>query len=155
MGNPYTPPRAQLVDAPDLLPPRPRAVSIALGLVLGGVLVQILANVYTLQEHDFHFDQPLVSMKNGAYFVLLIFLCQRMARGRSWPRIVLLLLVLISFAQVCFAIGAARRYLTSDEVFTMLPRYFVVQIAPLAMELAALHLLFFSSGGWFRRPETG
>lgn len=154
MSSPYTPPRAEVADTPEVLPPRPRSVSVALGLVLGGVLVQILANVYAFQEHDFHFERPMASLKNGAYFLLLMFLCHQIAKRRSWPRIVLLVLVLLTFAQVCFAIGAAHRYLTSEEIFSMLMRYFIVQIVPLAMNLAALHLLFFSSGNWFRRRES-
>jgi hypothetical protein len=34
---------------------------------------------------------------------------------------------------------------------TYLPRFLIMRVVPLAMDLAALHLLFFSSGEWFRR----
>jgi hypothetical protein len=33
----------------------------------------------------------------------------------------------------------------------LLPRFLFIRVIPLAMYLAALHLLFFSSGTWFRR----
>ena len=37
----------------------------------------------------------------------------------------------------------------------LLPRFLITRVIPLAMNLAALHLLFFSSGQWFRRPDAG
>jgi hypothetical protein len=47
--------------------------------------------------------------------------------------------------------GAARGMLFGEEMAYLLPRFLFIRVIPLAMYLAALHLLFFSSGTWFRR----
>jgi hypothetical protein len=149
--NPYQAPTAELADAPEILPPRPRAVTMALSLILGSVVLQILANVYLLQKVAFHVDHPWLLGLNGAGFLLYGFFCQQMARRRSWPRIVILVITLVVFAQLCVGLGAAWHVLAGAEMADLLPAFLVIRVIPLAMNLAAMHLLFFSSGTWFRR----
>ena len=68
--NLYRPPKAELLDTSEILPPRPRAVTIALGLILGAVLLQVLVNVYLLQEVNFQVDHPWILGLNTAGFLL-------------------------------------------------------------------------------------
>jgi hypothetical protein len=84
-------------------------------------------------------------------FLLYGFFCQQMARRRSWPRAVLLVITLVVFAQFCLNLGAAWQILARGDLADLLPRFLIVRVVPLAMNLAAMHLLLFSSGSWFRR----
>ena len=150
-ANPYEAPKAELADTPEVLPPGPRAVSIALGLVLGAVILQMLSLLLFLQETNWQVFRPWPWAGRAFDWLLVGFLCHQMSRRRNWARIVLLCLALISFAQLCYGIGAARRYLLKEEFLDLMPRFVLVQVLPVAMTLLALHLLFFSSGDWFRR----
>jgi hypothetical protein len=149
--NPYQATKADLVDVPDAVPARPRAVNIALGLILGAVLIQILVNVYLLKEANFQVAHPWMLGLTFGGFLLYGFLCQQMAQGRGWPRPLLLMFTLVVFVQFCVGLGAGWRFLVSEEMADLLPRFLIVRVIPLAMNLAAMHLLFFSSGSWFRR----
>lgn len=149
--NPYKTTQAELVDTTEIHPPRPRGVTIALGLILGAVLLQALTNIYGLQQVNFQTDHPWLVGFNFASYLLYGIFCHQMAQRRGWPRLVLLVITLVVFAQLCLVLGAAWRILFGEEMAYLLPRFLFIRVFPLAMTLAALHLLFFSSGTWFRR----
>jgi hypothetical protein len=148
--NPYLPPKAELREVAAELPARPRAVTLAIRLVLGGVLLQVLGSVWAFQQANFQIYNPVLLAVNVALYLLLGFLCHQIARRKSWPRIVLLIFTLVTFARVCMAIGAAWRYLPGDQMLDLLPTFIFVQVLPMTLNLFALQLLFFSSGKWFR-----
>ena len=150
-NNNYKAPESSLLDLPEpALPERPRNVNIALCLIGGGVLIQMLAALKALQDAYFQIPQFWPWSVYLGRFVLFGVICHQISHGKSWARLLLLLFTLIVFAQVCWFIGFAWR--GSPETWDTLvqPEYLLTVFLPLAMNIAALHLLFFSSGDWFR-----
>jgi len=152
-SNPYEPPKAELADVPEILPPRPRAVNVAIGLAGGAIVLLVLVNLLALQEKNFEIDRPLMWAARLLDHILGAFLCYQLVWRRNWARIVLLCLTLFKFVQFCYGLGWAGEFLLREENRGLLPRFLFVQVVPLAMTLAALHLLFYSSGDWFRRKR--
>jgi hypothetical protein len=148
--NPYEPPKADVAEVAESHPARPRPVNIALGLIGGALLFQLLSFVYTLQQVDFRIANPQGFVVRAAMFVIMGLLCHQIARRKSWPRLILLILTLVGFAQFCWALGAAFKYLSGEELWGLMLNFLFFQGLPLAMNLAAMHLLFLSSSKWFR-----
>jgi hypothetical protein len=119
------------------------------------VVLHILAPIYLLQEAQFRIGSYWAWVVRGFNLLLILVLAHQVTRRRHWARVVLAILALIGFAQLCYGFGSARKYLSTDEILELLPRFFVMQVLPVAMSLAAIHLLFFSSGDWFRRHDAG
>jgi len=96
-----------------------------------------------------------VNLKNlagrlGGVF-LIAMICYWIRQGRSWSRILLLILTGVGFAGFCFNLGFVVRRMP-EQIPTLLEPQFLLAVAlPLVLNLIALHMLFFSSGNWFRR----
>src|SRR5262245_47301331 len=103
--NPYTPPAAEVADPRRVQRPRPRGVNIALALIVLGLAMQLVFQLWFLQRVNFQFADPFQAALAAGLFLLYGFLCHQMAQGRAWPRVVLLLLTLGGFISSCYAIG--------------------------------------------------
>ena len=152
----YKATEAALMDVPEpVRRARPRNVNIALGLVGGGVLLKVLMTIRLFIEAQLQITNPALLAVPIGGLILMGVICHQIAHGRSWARLLLLLLTLFVFAQLCWAIGYIWRQ--APEMWDlMLDSHFVVtRILPLAMNMGALHLLYFSSGDWFGPPKAG
>ena len=150
--NNYKAPESSLIDSPEPEPPeRPRNVNIALCLIGGGALVQALAVLKNLQDSYFQVYDPRSMALVAADFAIVGVILYLLARGKSWARILLLILALVAFARLCTAIGYAWRQ--DPELWESLlgAETLVVRVLPAVMNFVALHLLYFSSGDWFRK----
>jgi len=150
--NNYKAPESLLLDPPEPeLPERPRNVNIALCLIGGGLLVRLLAGLRFLQEANFQIESPWPWAISIAGLVLYGVMCHQIAHGRNWARLLLLLFTLVTFMQLCWAVGYIWR--RAPDMWEMLftADYLLGRVLPMAINMAALHLLFFSSGDWFRR----
>ncbi len=60
------------------------------------------------------------------------------------------MLTLVEFARICWGVGYIWR--VAPEAWDLLvdPHYLLTYILPLLMNFVALHLVYFSSGDWFR-----
>jgi len=150
-NNPYTPPAAGVADIAMALRPRPRAVNIALVLIGGALLIQLLFQLWHLQQMNFQIVAPMQTAFAAGLFLLYGLLCQQLAQGRSWPRIVLLILTLGGFASTCFAIGYARNLDIPVGSLMTTPVFLFNRLLPMILNFIALHLLFFPGGTWFRQ----
>jgi hypothetical protein len=153
--NPYKPPAAGVADIAPVQPPvRPRGVNIALALIGAALLLKLLMQIWGLYQRDFHVGDPRsygLGLAVGlGLFALYGLMCHQLAQGRSWPRVLLLLLTLAGFAATCYAIGAARKLGIVSELL-LTPTFLLNQLLPMILNFAALHLLFFASGTWFRQ----
>jgi filamentous hemagglutinin family protein len=146
---------ASLVDQPEpQMPARPRNVMVAIGLIVGALLVQLLGILTVLQAANFYVANPRGIIIIAAEFVLLGVISHQIAQARRWARLVLLILTLVNFARICWGVGYI--WWQAPEAWDLLvdPHYLLTNILPLLMNMVALHLLYFSSGDWFRR-ESG
>lgn len=128
---------------------RPRNVNIALGLIGGGVLIRLILGFRLWQDVDFEFVTPAMFVVPVAGWILIAVICHQIAHGKNWARLLLLLLTLLVFAQLCFAIGIIWRKAPDMWDVVLNTNYLLNSVLPLAMNMAALHLLYFSSGDWF------
>ena len=149
--NPYTPPNTEVVeDTPAVSRARPPGVNLALALTGGALLMQFLVQLWDFQQAGFHFGKPLIAAQSVFWFVVGAVLLQQLARGRSWARIMLLIVTLGAFAVTCYFVGFVFR---SSPEYTSLffsGMFLFNRLLPMVMNLVALHLLYFSSGAWFR-----
>jgi hypothetical protein len=150
VNNPYTPPAAGVADVPGVVRIRPRAVNIALLLIAAGLLAQLLVQLWFLQQAGFWIGDPWQSAVSVGLFALYGFICHQLAKGRSWPRIVLLILTVVGFASTCYAIGVMRRLEIPVTELLWTPIFLFNRVVPMILNFIALHLLYFESGGWFR-----
>ena len=151
-NNNYKAPETSLIDLPaPALPERPRNVNIALVLVGAGLLIQLLAKLKYLQDSGFQVDNPVALALAGVDFAIMGVIFHQLARGKRWARLVMLILMLLVFAQQCTVVGYVWRQL--PDMWDWLPsaQWLVPRVLPMAMDFIALHLLYFSSGDWFRK----
>lgn len=142
---------ASLVDQPEPeVPARPRNVIIAIGLIVGALLVELLGILKVLQDANFYVANPRGLVIFAAQFVILGVICHQIAQGRRWARLVLLMLTMVEFARICWAVGYIWRVAPESWDLFVDPHYVLTNILPLVMNFAALHLVYFSSGDWFR-----
>ena len=148
----YKAPSTPLLDPAELaLPERPRNVSIAIGLVGGGALIQLLAFVRNLQAEYFQVANPWMLAFPIGSFLLFGVICHQLAHRRTWPRLLLLIITVATFAQTCWAFGFVLQQLPESIHLLLIPDLVIPRVLPLVMNLAALHLLYYSSGDWFRK----
>jgi hypothetical protein len=141
-----------LIDPPEpAVPARPRNVNIALGLIVGALLIPLLASLKALQEMNFNVSSPLGIWIAAAGYLILGVICHQIAQGRRWARMVQLIIVLVTFATMCWALGYIWRQAPEVRGMLMEPELLLTRVVPLVMNLIALHLLYFSSGDWFRK----
>lgn len=141
---------ASLIDPPEpATPARPRNVNIALGLIAAGLLIQLSNVLRFLQLTHFQIDSLWSMAIPIAGFVLLGVIFQQIAHGRSWARLVLFILTMLTFAQLCWAVGFIWRRAPDMWDVILNADYLLTRVLPLALNMAALHLLYFSSGDWF------
>ncbi len=142
---------AALVDPPEPeIPARPRNVHIAIGLIVGALLIMLLAILKGLYAANFYVANPRGVAMFAVEFTLLGVICHQIAQRRGWARLVLLMLVLVTFARLCWAIGYVWRQDPDLWDIFLGTNYLLTRILPLVMNFVALHLLYFSSGDWFR-----
>ena len=143
-----------LIDPPEpALPPRPRNVNIALALVGAGVVMLVLVVLRNFQQVDFNVVSARLILTPAAWCIFYGVICHQIARGKDWARLVLLIITVATFLQLCWALGMTwRSYPDLLSGFLVLEFVFA-RLLPMAMNLAALHLLYFSSGDWFRRRD--
>lgn len=143
-----------LIDAPETTRARPRNVNIALGLIGGGVLIRLIMTLKFFQESQFEIATPWVLAVPIGGLVLLGVICHQIAHGKGWARLLLLLLTLFVFAQLCWGIGYIWRQAPEMLDVSVNTHYVLTRVVPLALNMAALHLLYFSSGDWFGAREA-
>jgi hypothetical protein len=150
--NNYKAPESSLLDlAEPALPQRPRNVNIALGLIGGGVLIRVLLALKVLQETQFQVVNFWPWAIPAAGIVLIGIICHQIAHGRSWARLLLALFTMLVFAQLCWAVGFVWRRAPEMWEVLLKTQYLLTIVLPMAMNMAALHLLYFSSGDWFQK----
>jgi hypothetical protein len=143
---------APLIDPPaPELPPRPRNVNIALALIGAGVVLLVLVVLRDFQAEGFHVESPRRILTPAAWCIFYVVICHQIARGRDWARLVLLILTVASFLQLCWVVGATWRMFPDLWSYYFSAGFLLSRLLPMAMNLAALHLLYFSSGDWFRK----
>ena len=150
--NPYTPPSTEVVDGVRTAPrARPRAVGIALGLIGGALLMQFLVQLWDWQQAGFRFGDRLVMAQDVFWFAARAVLLLLLARGVSWARAMLLIMTLGYFAMTCYFAGFVLRQSPGYTLMLLSsPVFLGNRLLPMVMDLAALHLLYFFSGNWFR-----
>jgi hypothetical protein len=152
--NPYTPPAAEVADfAPPAARIRPRNVNIALWLIGADLVIQVLAQLRAMVDGHFHIEKPLVFALTIVEYVLILLLMHQLAQGRSWPRVVLLMLTLTGFAVLCYFVGGAFRYLPDELELLYSPGFLLNRVLPIVIYFVALHLLYFASGDWFSEKQ--
>jgi hypothetical protein len=149
--NNYKATAADLAEPPAAVEPRPRAVNIALVLAGLALLIPLLADLKALQDAQFQFGNLRYWMLYGGQVVLLCLLYHQMAHGRNWARVIYLILVLLTFAKLFWTVGGIVRLMPEQIPMLYGPTFIAARWLPLALNLVALHLLYFSSGNWFAR----
>jgi hypothetical protein len=152
-NNPYTPPAAEVADPPRVRLARPRAVNVALAILVANLVVQFISQLQSLQQIRFRVDNPWVLAIAGGEYLLMVVIIQQLAQGRSWPRAVLLIITLVAFALACYAVGALLRFDVEWSVVFAAPAFYLNRVLPLVAHFVALHLLYISAGDWFREQE--
>lgn len=156
MSDNYKAPKSSHLEVPEpKLPPRPRNVTIALVLLLVALAIPVLSTLKTLQDMNFEIAQMQILASYGLYLGLMAVLVFLIARAKGWARLVLLILTVIGFAQVCMAAGMAWRRAPEMWEFLLGFPYLFGTVLPLVLNFVALHLLYFSSGKWFQRSVAG
>jgi len=150
--NPYSAPAANVADVSTSPPAAcPRPVNIAVILVAVGVTLRLLNYVYLWQAAGY----GGIKLKTLAFVlagvVLISMICYWILAGRSWARLLLLILTGVGFAGFCFNLGFIVRQMPEMIPSLYAPQFLLAVAAPLLLNLIALHLLYFSSGNWFRR----
>lgn len=149
--DPYRPPNLDTIadPVPDL-PPRPRNVNIALILIGVGVLINLFRDLQHLQEPLFRTGIARAVAVAIVGYLLFGLLLHQLARGKGWPRLVLLIVTLALFARLCWNIGYLLRNMPDEWQLFVDPAYLIGRVLPTVLYLVALHLLYFSNGNWFR-----
>ena len=152
MNDNYKASQSSLIETPEpQLPERPRKVTIALVLLSIALAIPALNALKALQEVNFQVEHPLALASHAVYLGLMAVLIFLIARAKGWARLVLLILTLIGFAQLCTAVGMAWRRAPDMWQFLLSFPYLFGTVLPLMLNFVALHLLYFSSGNWFRK----
>lgn len=152
--NPYTPPAAKVADfAPPAARIRPRNVTIALWLIGASLALQFILQLRALADMHFQIASPLVFTFDVLEYVLFLVLIHQLAQGRRWPRMVLLLIALVAFASLCYAIGLAFKMFRDDLSILYSGGFLAIRVLPVVAYFVALHLLFFASGDWFSSEQ--
>jgi len=148
----YKTSQSSLIETPEpALPKRPRDVGIALALLLIAMAIPVLSALKALLEVNFQVEHLQALASHAVYLGLMAVLIFLIARAKAWARLVLLILTLIGFAQVCMAIGMAWRRAPEMWEYLLSFRYLLQTVTPLLLNFVALHLLYFSSGNWFSK----
>ncbi len=153
VNNPYTPPSAEVADASPAPRLRPAAVNYALLLIGGALLLQLLVQLWVVQRGGFQFGDPRAMALSIGLFALYGFLCFQLAQGRNWARVVLLILTVGGFLATCYTVGFLLKQSPDQVDILYSPIFLFNRLLPILMNLGALHLLYFSSGSWFREPQ--
>jgi len=148
--NPYSPPKAVVADV-NYAPPmaRPRSVTVAVALLAIGVLLGLLQNAIVWISGDRGSITTPYIVGQVLGIVIAVWIYYKIAQGRNWARIVLL--VLYAFVIVAFGIGmwAISSGLVPIEK-SALGFNLVLQVVQLLMDAVALYLLFVPGREWFR-----
>jgi ABC-type xylose transport system permease subunit len=156
MSDNYKAPKSSHLEVPEpKLPPRPRNVTIALVLLSAALAIPALNALKALQDTNFQVAYLWPFARYVIFLALVAILIFLLARAKGWARPVLLILTLVGFAQVCTAVGMAWRRAPEMWEFLLSFPYLFGTVLPLVLNFVALHLLYFSSGKWFRRSVAG
>ena len=143
-SNPYQPPNAEVADAPQTLPPRPRAVRLACQLVLSSFLlglVTLLPGVDVPRPEDEAIPAVFFIVVVAIFGAITVWLVHTTYQGRNWARWALLAYLILGWF-------LAAGELSSD--FERSPLVGSLNVAVAVMELAAASLLFAGAGAkWF------
>ena len=144
---------SSLVETPEPdLPERPRNVSVALALLFIALAIVVLSSLKDLQDAHFQVEDYRSLALHGADLLTMGVLIYLVSRAQGWARHLLLLLVLFWFSKVCMAVGFAWRRAPEMWDYLLSARYLLVSVLTVVLNLVALHLLYFASGNWFRKP---
>lgn len=150
--NPYTPPAADVGDAPEIDPgQRPVAVVIAVALVAVYAIFAIFSflRVWYLLESAIDTNLILLGLQ-VAKGLLLFLVCLYLWRGRNWARILLLALTAFSLLSVMIQFAVINDL--PAGVRTMVdPMGVVITLLPLLVYVLATYLVFFPGRAWFAR----
>jgi hypothetical protein len=150
----YKPTTSELADPAEAPRERPRAVNLALASAGLALLILLLGKAKILQEAQFRFDDPRGWLMTAGELIVFGVLVLQLAHGRHWARIIFLVLIMGSFVSLCWNIGYIVRHMPMEASMLLAPRFLVMRVVPLALNLLAAHLLWFSSGHWFEpRPR--
>jgi len=145
---------APLIDPPaQELPPRPRNVNIAVALIGAGVVLLVLVVLRDFQGEGFQVQSSRQILMPAAWCIFYAVICHQIARARDWARLVLLILTVASFLQLCWVVGATWRAFPDSWRYFFSANFLLSRLLPMTMNLVALHLLYFSSGDWFRKQS--
>jgi hypothetical protein len=155
--DPYAPPDSPVADfVKVVVRTRPRPVEIALVLLWVGLFFDVVSWFILLASGPHEFVKPenprLVFWLNFAWnatrVLIATWLYYKIAAGRNWARITLLILVLVDLPNFLLKVGV----FVSLVGFVFVPMMVVVIIwlvVPL-LNLTARYLLFFPGRRWFR-----
>jgi hypothetical protein len=153
-NNPYLPPKAPVADPRvPMSGARPRAINAALVLIAVRALLGIAVMfAYKLPASGSYLAMDLVVAATPIAVALT--LGWFISRGRNWARIVYLVLTVISLMVVAFTLlaGFVQRAGVSMELHWS-PWMLAMTLAPAALSIAVVVLLFGPGRAWFASRE--
>jgi hypothetical protein len=130
------------MDAAEQLDSRPLAVNLALLVFLANSAASILPPVLYG-----HWDSPLVYVKFGSEFIMMLFPLWFIFCGRNWAR---WLLVAVAFGGFCVSLPQLIRHFEAHSISWIATYCWRNMIT-----VGALIALFLpTSSRWFRRPKN-
>ena len=141
--SPYAPPRAVVADAPEPPRVRPRAVVIAVALLWTELVPSVFLTFLAWDEISV--DDPAYRIALQIYVVIWlgisVLVNTKIWQGRNWARIVALILTLFAMIDL---LGIVQQFAES-------PWETALSTAALALDVAAVVIVFGPGRDWFRR----
>jgi len=144
--NPYSPPTATVAD--EVVPPRQMPAAIRIALILMAVSLLLDFAIEAIRPASLTESAPgrlsTLALVISAVLVtgLTAWLAWKIAVGRNWARIVLLVLTILSVPSAILDILPIVR---------TWPLGTVLKIVEQCMDIAVVYLLFIPGRAWFRR----
>ncbi len=153
--NPYTPPAATVGDV-DVPQARERPVAVVVAIILIGIHILMGAFSY-LRFFDMYLTGEMSLIMLGmqvAKWLILLLICFQSWRGRSWARV--LLLVMTGFALLSvFMQFWSFADIPAGVKFQLAPGEIAMMLLPSLIYLTASFLVFVPGRAWFdRRPRA-
>ena len=155
--DPYAPPDAPVADfVKVIVRARPRPVEAALVLLWVGLFLDVVSWFILLASGPHDFVKPanprlefwINFALNAARMLIATWLYFKIAAGRNWARITLLILVLVALPNFLLKFGFFLSML--GILFVPMMVVAVIWLVVPLLNLSALYLLFFPGRRWFR-----
>jgi hypothetical protein len=148
--NPYSPPAAAVADAPETPGrPMPSAVRRALYLFVTSFLLNLAISIVSLRYPEANAYAGLSAMALAVSIVIelviLVWLGWKIAVGRNWARVVLLVLTIVS---------VPAGFLEVLQVAPIRPILAGLKLVEQGIDIAVVYLLFFPAREYFKPARS-